>query len=64
MIFTKNKEGVRAIRAMKYKKYVAGKYTHTHAPLVQKYTNRLFKRKEWGTTSMKIVNYIERHHFC
>ena len=26
MIFTKNKEGVPAIRAMKYKKYVAGKY--------------------------------------
>ena len=25
MIFTKNKEGVRAIQAMKYKKYVAGK---------------------------------------
>ena len=29
MIFTKNKEGVRAIRAMKYKKYVAAKYTRT-----------------------------------
>ena len=40
------------------------KYTHTHAPLVRKYTNRLFKWKEWGATSMKIVNYIERHHFC
>ena len=29
MIFTKNKEGVRAIQAMKYKKYVAGKKTRT-----------------------------------
>ena len=26
VIFTKYKEGVRAIRAIKYKKYVAGKY--------------------------------------
>ena len=60
MIFTKNKEGVPAIRAMKYKKkYVAGKYTRTHAPLARKYTNRIFKSKD-GTTNMKIVNYIER----
>ena len=63
MIFTKNKEGVRAIRAMKYKKYVAGKYTRTRAPLARKYTNRIFESKD-GTTSMKIVNYIERHNFC
>ena len=63
MIFTKNKEGVRAIRAMKYKKCVAGKYTHARAPLAQKYTNRIFESKD-GTTSMKIVNYIERHNFC
>ena len=27
MIFTKNKEGVRAFRAKKYKKYMAGKFT-------------------------------------
>ena len=27
MIFTKNKDGVRAIRAMKYQKYMAGKYS-------------------------------------
>ena len=59
----KNKEGVRAIRAMKYKKYVAGKYTRARAPLVQKYTNRIFESKD-GTTSMKTVNYIERHNFC
>ena len=31
MIFTKNKEGVRAIRAIKYKKYVAGKYARASA---------------------------------
>ena len=62
MIFTKNKEGVRAIRAMKYKKYVAGKYTRARAPLARKYTNRIFESKD-GTTSMKIVNNIERHKF-
>ena len=27
MIFTKNKEGGRAFRATKYKKYMAGKFT-------------------------------------
>ena len=63
MIFTKNKEGVRAIRAMKYKKYVAGKYTRARAPLAWKYTNRIFESKD-GTKIMKIVNYIERHNFC
>ena len=34
-----------------------------HAPLVRKYTDRIFESKD-GTTSMKIVNYIERHNFC
>ena len=63
MIFTKNKEGVRAIRAMKYKKHVAGKYTRTRAPLARKYTNRIFESKD-GTTSTKIMNYIEKHDFC
>ena len=54
MIFTKkNKEGVRAIRAIKYKNYVAGKYTR--APLARMYTNRIFESKD-GTTGMKIVN--------
>ena len=64
MIFTTNKEGVQAICTMKYKKYVAGKYTRACAPLVRNYTNLIFKSKEWGTPSMKIVNYIERHYFC
>ena len=63
VIFTKNKEGVRAIRAMKYKKCVAGKYTRARAPLARQYTNRIFESKD-STTSMKIVNYIERHNFC
>ena len=63
VIFTKNKEGVRAIRAMKYQKFVAGKYTRARATLAQKYTNRIFESKA-GTKSMKIVNYIERHNFC
>ena len=43
-------------------KYVAGKYTRARAPLARKYTNRIFESKD-GTTSMKIVNYIERHNF-
>ena len=56
MIFTKNKEGVRAIQAMKYKKYVAGKYTRARAPLARKYTNLIFESND-ATTSMKVVNY-------
>ena len=63
MIFTKNKEGVRAIRAIEYKKYVAGKYTRARAPLARKYTNRIFESKD-GLTSMKIVNSVDRHNFC
>ena len=55
MIFTKkNKEGVRAIRGIKYKKYAAGKYTRARAPLARKYTNRIFESKN-GTTSMKMI---------
>ena len=59
----KNKEGVRAIRATKYKIYVAEKCTRARSPLARKYTNRIFESKD-DTTSMKIVNYIERHNFC
>ena len=58
----KNKQEVRAIRAMKYKKYVTEKYTRARSPLARKYTNRIFESKD--DTSMKIVNYIERHNFC
>ena len=63
MIFTKYKEGIRAIRTIKYKKYMAGKYTRARAPLARKYTNRIFESKD-GTTSMILVNQIERHSFC
>ena len=58
MIFTKYEEGVRAIRAIKYKKYAAGKYTRARAPLARENTNRIFESKDG------IVNYIERHNFC
>ena len=63
VIFTKYKGGVRAIWAVKYQKYVAGKYTHARPPLARKYTNWMFESKD-GTTSVKLVNKIERHNFC
>ena len=46
MIFTKNKEGVWAIRAIKYKKYVAGKNTRARAPLALNYTSNI-RIKKW-----------------
>ena len=55
MISTKIKEGVRAIRAIKDKTYVAGKYTRAREPLERKYTNPIFESKD-GTTSMKTGN--------
>ena len=55
-------EGVPAIRAIKYKNYVAGKYNRARAPLARMHANRIFESKD-GTTSMKIVNNIERHKF-
>ena len=42
---------------------MAGKYTRARAPLARENTNRIFESKD-GTTSMKIVNYIERHNIC
>ena len=51
VIFTKYKEQIRAIRTIKYKKYLAGKYTCARAPLARKYTNRIFESKD-GTTSI------------
>ena len=47
MIFTKYKEGVGAIRAIKYKKYEAGKYTRTQAPLGWEYTKSNIRVKRW-----------------
>ena len=55
MKFTKYKEGVRAIRAIKYKKYLAGKYARARAPLARENTNRIFESKD-APTSIKIVN--------
>ena len=42
---------------------MAAKYTRACAPLARKYTNRIFESKD-GTTSMILVNKIERHNFC
>ena len=53
IILTKNKKGVRAIRATEYKKYGAGKYTRARAPLARKYTNRIFKPKDDTTSTNK-----------
>ena len=47
-------EGVRAIRAIKYKNHAAEKYARARAPLAWKYTNGIFESKDC-TTSMKIV---------
>ena len=55
VIFTKYKEGVRAIRAIRYKKYLAGKYTRAPVRLARKYTNRIFESKD-GTICTKLVN--------
>ena len=61
MIFAENKEGVRAIQAIKYKKRGCKIYSRTRT-FGAKYTNRIFESKD-GTTSTKIVNQIERHTF-
>ena len=42
---------------------MAGKYTRARATLAGKYTNQIFKSKD-GTTSIKIVNLIQRHNVC
>ena len=62
MTITKYKEGIQAIRTIKYTKYMAGKYTRARAPMSRKYTNRIFESKD-GTTRMILVNQIERHNF-
>ena len=43
----KNKEGVRAIRVMKYKKYVAGKSTRARAPLAPEVHKWNIRVKRW-----------------
>ena len=54
MIFTKHKEGVRAFRATKYKKYMAGKITRAA---------HLWREKRWHK-KYEILNQIESHYFC
>ena len=54
MIFTKNKEGVRAIRAIKYKKMWL-ENTLAYAYLWRGSTSNIFESKD-NTTRMKIVN--------
>ena len=44
-IFTKNKLGVRAFRATKYKKNNGGKIYSCSAPLAWNYTNRISRQK-------------------
>ena len=43
----KTKEGVRAIRVMKYKKYVAGKSTRARAPLAPEVHKWSIRVKRW-----------------
>ena len=56
VIFTKNKEGVRAIRAIEYEKYVAEKYTRAHVHLWHGSAQIEYSSQKIGTTSMKMVN--------
>ena len=63
MIFTKTRKefehfGLWDTKNMSLEKILVHEY-----PLARKYTNRIFQSKD-GTTSMKIVNYIERHNLC
>ena len=60
MIFTKYKEGVRAIRAIKYKRYVVGKYTRARAPLAREYTNRIFGSKDGDFCFDDLLNKFNR----
>ena len=55
MILTKNKEGVPAIRAIKYKIMWLENIGSRMRTFGTKYTNRIFESKD-DTTSMKKVN--------
>ena len=57
MIFTTNKEGVRAIQATKQKN-MAGKFTRARTPFARKQTNRVFESKD-VTTSMKCYKALK-----
>ena len=63
MIFTKKGRSL-GNSGYEIPKNVAAKLsTRARAPLVRKYRDRIFESKD-RTTSMEIVNYIERHNFC
>ena len=55
MIFTKNKEGVRAIRAIKYKKMWLENILRTRTFDAEVLKSNIFESKD-NTTRMKIVN--------
>ena len=60
MIFAKNKEGVREIRALKYKKRCGRKiYSRTRA-LGAKVRKSYIQVKKWYKKD-EIIHYIERH---
>ena len=63
MIFTKKQGRSSSNSGYKIKKICDWNITRACAPLARKYTDRIFESKD-GTTTMKIVNYIERHNFC
>ena len=50
------REGVQAIQAIKYRKYVAGNYILAHAHLWHGSTQIQIKYSKVGTTSMRIVS--------
>ena len=60
-IFTQNKVGVRAFRATKGKKYMAGKFTQA-AHLWREMTQIEFRVKRWHK-KYEVLNYIESHNF-
>ena len=63
MIFTKTQGRSSSNSGYEIQKICGLNYNRTGTPLARKYTDRIFESKD-GTTSMKIVNYIERHNFC
>ena len=60
-IFTQNKLGVRAFRATKCKKYMAGKFTR-EAHLWREITQIEFRVKRWHK-KYEILNWIESYNF-
>ena len=59
----KNKKGVRTIRATKYEKYVAGKFTRAVYLWRETTHIELIRVKRWHN-KYEIINQIERQNFC